>query len=107
MQATLLSILGLALLGALHAQNSIPVQADFQQDKVIEPGQPCCVGQGCVGCSSPQKCALRGVLVGWGPYCPGNREKGAPIASSAQHWSPTKLGDGLCCWVLQGAPRGV
>ncbi|NXJ13902.1 LIPO protein, partial [Odontophorus gujanensis] len=34
MQATLLSILGLALLGALHAQNSIPVQADFQQYKL-------------------------------------------------------------------------
>ncbi|XP_031457323.1 lipocalin-like [Phasianus colchicus] len=34
MQATLLSILGLALLGALHAQNSVPVQADFQQDKL-------------------------------------------------------------------------
>ncbi|KFV77838.1 Lipocalin, partial [Struthio camelus australis] len=33
MQATLLSILGLALLGALHAQESIPVQADFQQDQ--------------------------------------------------------------------------
>ncbi|NXD56572.1 LIPO protein, partial [Corvus moneduloides] len=33
MQATLLGILGLALLGTLHAQDSIPVQADFQQDK--------------------------------------------------------------------------
>ncbi|NXE55665.1 LIPO protein, partial [Casuarius casuarius] len=33
MQATLLSILGLALLGALHAQEDIPVQADFQEDK--------------------------------------------------------------------------
>ncbi|NXE69008.1 LIPO protein, partial [Calcarius ornatus] len=30
----LLSILGLALLGTLHAQDSIPVQADFQQDKL-------------------------------------------------------------------------
>ncbi|XP_059720845.1 lipocalin-like isoform X2 [Haemorhous mexicanus] len=34
MQITLLSILGLALLGTLHAQDSIPVQADFQQDKL-------------------------------------------------------------------------
>ncbi|NXM76414.1 LIPO protein, partial [Serilophus lunatus] len=34
MKATLLSVLGLALLGALHAQDSIPVQADFQQDKI-------------------------------------------------------------------------
>ncbi|XP_066188684.1 lipocalin-like isoform X1 [Sylvia atricapilla] len=34
MQATLLSILGLALLGTLHAQDSIPVQTDFQQDKL-------------------------------------------------------------------------
>ncbi|XP_068513426.1 lipocalin-like isoform X1 [Anas acuta] len=34
MQATLLSILGLALLGALHAQDDIPVQANFQQDKL-------------------------------------------------------------------------
>ncbi|NXB13857.1 LIPO protein, partial [Rhagologus leucostigma] len=34
MQATLLGILGLALLGTLHAQDSIPVQADFQQDKL-------------------------------------------------------------------------
>ncbi|XP_057240651.1 lipocalin-like [Malurus melanocephalus] len=34
MQSTLLSILGLALLGTLHAQDSIPVQADFQQDKL-------------------------------------------------------------------------
>ncbi|XP_066057387.1 lipocalin-like isoform X1 [Chamaea fasciata] len=32
MQATLLSIL--ALLGTLHAQDSIPVQTDFQQDKL-------------------------------------------------------------------------
>ncbi|KGL81510.1 Lipocalin, partial [Tinamus guttatus] len=31
MQATLLSILGLALLGALHAQGDAPVQADFQE----------------------------------------------------------------------------
>lgn len=37
MQATLLSILGLALLGTLHAQDSIPVQTDFQQDKVTRP----------------------------------------------------------------------
>ncbi|NXK32210.1 LIPO protein, partial [Piprites chloris] len=34
MQATLLSALGLALLGALHAQDSIPIQPDFQQDKL-------------------------------------------------------------------------
>ncbi|XP_005055377.1 PREDICTED: lipocalin-like isoform X1 [Ficedula albicollis] len=34
MQATLLSVLALALLGTLHAQDSIPVQADFQQDKL-------------------------------------------------------------------------
>ncbi|NXH43878.1 LIPO protein, partial [Dicaeum eximium] len=34
MQATLFGILGLALLGTLHAQDSIPVQADFQQDKL-------------------------------------------------------------------------
>uniref|UniRef100_A0A8B9CPH0 Prostaglandin-H2 D-isomerase n=1 Tax=Anser brachyrhynchus TaxID=132585 RepID=A0A8B9CPH0_9AVES len=34
MQATLLSILGLALLGALHAQDNIPIQANFQQDKL-------------------------------------------------------------------------
>ncbi|KFW82743.1 Lipocalin, partial [Manacus vitellinus] len=34
MQATLLSVLGLALLGVLHAQDSIPIQADFQQDKL-------------------------------------------------------------------------
>ncbi|XP_062361649.1 lipocalin-like isoform X1 [Cinclus cinclus] len=34
MQATPLSILALALLGTLHAQDSIPVQADFQQDKL-------------------------------------------------------------------------
>ncbi|KAM4889963.1 LIPO protein, partial [Sylvia borin] len=34
MQATLLSILGLALLGTLHAQDSIPVQTDFQQDQL-------------------------------------------------------------------------
>ncbi|NXI67055.1 LIPO protein, partial [Anseranas semipalmata] len=34
MQATLLSVLGLALLGALHAQDSIPTQANFQQDKL-------------------------------------------------------------------------
>ncbi|XP_057894234.1 prostaglandin-H2 D-isomerase isoform X1 [Melospiza georgiana] len=34
MQTMLLSILGLALLGTLHAQDSIPVQADFQQDKL-------------------------------------------------------------------------
>ncbi|KGL97463.1 Lipocalin, partial [Charadrius vociferus] len=34
MHATLLGILGLALPGALHAQDSIPVQTDFQQDKL-------------------------------------------------------------------------
>ncbi|NXU91233.1 LIPO protein, partial [Xiphorhynchus elegans] len=34
MQATLLCVLGLALLGALHAQDSIPIQSDFQQDKL-------------------------------------------------------------------------
>uniref|UniRef100_A0A663NDH3 Prostaglandin-H2 D-isomerase n=1 Tax=Athene cunicularia TaxID=194338 RepID=A0A663NDH3_ATHCN len=34
MHATLFSILGLALLGALHAQDSFPVQTDFQQDKL-------------------------------------------------------------------------
>ncbi|NWZ91053.1 LIPO protein, partial [Nesospiza acunhae] len=34
MQTALLSILGLALLRTLHAQDSIPVQADFQQDKL-------------------------------------------------------------------------
>ncbi|KFP55309.1 Lipocalin, partial [Cathartes aura] len=34
MHATLLGVLGLALLGALHAQDSIPVQTDFQQDKL-------------------------------------------------------------------------
>ncbi|KAM9176437.1 lipocalin-like isoform 1-T1 [Mergus octosetaceus] len=34
MQATLLSILGLALLGALQAQDNIPMQANFQQDKL-------------------------------------------------------------------------
>ncbi|NWU69548.1 LIPO protein, partial [Pterocles burchelli] len=33
MRAMLLGVLGLALLGALHAQDSIPVQTDFQQDK--------------------------------------------------------------------------
>ncbi|KFQ63875.1 Lipocalin, partial [Pelecanus crispus] len=35
MHAMLLSVLGLALLGALHAQDSIPVQTDFQQDKLM------------------------------------------------------------------------
>ncbi|KFR04325.1 Lipocalin, partial [Nipponia nippon] len=34
MHATLLGILGLALLGALHAQDGVPVQPDFQQDKI-------------------------------------------------------------------------
>ncbi|KFM02601.1 Lipocalin, partial [Aptenodytes forsteri] len=34
MHATLLGVLGLALLGALHAQDSVPVQTDFQQDKL-------------------------------------------------------------------------
>ncbi|NXG58778.1 LIPO protein, partial [Hemiprocne comata] len=34
MHATLLGVLGLALLGALHAQDGIPVQSDFQQDKL-------------------------------------------------------------------------
>ncbi|XP_054030516.1 lipocalin [Dryobates pubescens] len=34
MQATLLGVLGLALLGALHAQDGVPVQPDFQQDKL-------------------------------------------------------------------------
>ncbi|KFQ14460.1 Lipocalin, partial [Leptosomus discolor] len=35
MHATLLGVLGLALLGALHAQDSIPLQSDFQQDKLV------------------------------------------------------------------------
>ncbi|NWV19248.1 LIPO protein, partial [Origma solitaria] len=34
MQSTLFGILWLALLWTLHAQDSIPVQADFQQDKL-------------------------------------------------------------------------
>uniref|UniRef100_A0A8B9RP71 Prostaglandin-H2 D-isomerase n=1 Tax=Accipiter nisus TaxID=211598 RepID=A0A8B9RP71_9AVES len=34
MHTTLLGVLGLVLLGALHAQDSIPVQTDFQQDKL-------------------------------------------------------------------------
>ncbi|NXJ79045.1 LIPO protein, partial [Trogon melanurus] len=34
MDATLLGLLGLALLGALHAQDDVPVQPDFQQDKL-------------------------------------------------------------------------
>ncbi|KFU85344.1 Lipocalin, partial [Chaetura pelagica] len=34
MHATLLGVLGLALLGALQAQDGIPVQSDFQQDKL-------------------------------------------------------------------------
>ncbi|KFQ46040.1 Lipocalin, partial [Nestor notabilis] len=34
MHTTLLGLLGLALLGALHAQDTIPVQTDFQQDKL-------------------------------------------------------------------------
>ncbi|NWY51162.1 LIPO protein, partial [Chionis minor] len=34
MHATLLGVLGLALLGALHAQDGVPVQSDFQQDKL-------------------------------------------------------------------------
>ncbi|NWH61868.1 LIPO protein, partial [Geococcyx californianus] len=35
MHASLLAVLGLALLGALHAQDTIPVQSDFQQDKLM------------------------------------------------------------------------
>ncbi|KAM9596177.1 prostaglandin-H2 D-isomerase [Morphnus guianensis] len=35
MHTTLLGVLGLALLGALHAQDTVPVQTDFQQDKLI------------------------------------------------------------------------
>uniref|UniRef100_A0A672UCY9 Prostaglandin-H2 D-isomerase n=1 Tax=Strigops habroptila TaxID=2489341 RepID=A0A672UCY9_STRHB len=34
MHTSLLSLLGLALLGTLHAQDTIPVQTDFQQDKL-------------------------------------------------------------------------
>lgn len=34
MHTALLGLLGLALLGALRAQDTIPVQTDFQQDKV-------------------------------------------------------------------------
>ncbi|XP_005143601.1 lipocalin-like [Melopsittacus undulatus] len=34
MRTALLSLLGLVLLGALRAQDTIPVQADFQQDKL-------------------------------------------------------------------------
>ncbi|OPJ86355.1 lipocalin [Patagioenas fasciata monilis] len=34
MHPTLLGVLGLALLGTLHAQDSVPVQSDFQQDKI-------------------------------------------------------------------------
>jgi len=40
MHAPLLSVLGLALLGALHAQDTVPVQTDFQQDKVTQPASP-------------------------------------------------------------------
>ncbi|NWX15558.1 LIPO protein, partial [Aegotheles bennettii] len=35
MHATLLGVLGLALLGALHAQDDVPVQSDFQQDQLM------------------------------------------------------------------------
>ncbi|NWR65002.1 LIPO protein, partial [Bucorvus abyssinicus] len=42
MHPTLLGILGLALLGALHAQDNIPVQPDFQQNEVL--GRWYCVG---------------------------------------------------------------
>ncbi|NXU59106.1 LIPO protein, partial [Turnix velox] len=35
MHATLLGLLGLALLGALQAQDDVPVQSDFQQDKMM------------------------------------------------------------------------
>ncbi|NWQ80163.1 LIPO protein, partial [Columbina picui] len=34
MHPALLGVLGLALLGTLHAQDSVPVQTDFQQDKI-------------------------------------------------------------------------
>ncbi|NWW53801.1 LIPO protein, partial [Pedionomus torquatus] len=34
MRATLLGVLALALLGALHAKDTIPVQPNFQQDKM-------------------------------------------------------------------------
>lgn len=37
MQATLLSLLGLALFGALHGQEEVTVQPDFQQEKVTWP----------------------------------------------------------------------
>uniref|UniRef100_G1MQ26 Prostaglandin-H2 D-isomerase n=1 Tax=Meleagris gallopavo TaxID=9103 RepID=G1MQ26_MELGA len=99
MQATLLSILGLALLGALHAQNSIPVQADFQQDKVH--------GAGVCGMPIFPGMFSKGGTGGLGALLPWEQGEGAPVASSAQHWSPTKLGHGLCCWVLQGAPGRV
>ncbi|NXN99029.1 LIPO protein, partial [Rhinopomastus cyanomelas] len=42
MHPTLLGMLGLALLGSLHAQDEVPVQADFQQDKFT--GRWYCVG---------------------------------------------------------------
>ncbi|NXL90370.1 LIPO protein, partial [Alectura lathami] len=67
MQATLLSILGLALLGALHAQDSVPVQADFQQDKVTPPGPR--------GAYLPPKVCSEGLPGGWGPSWPGCREE--------------------------------
>ncbi|NXW82495.1 LIPO protein, partial [Alopecoenas beccarii] len=35
MHPTLLGVLGLALLGTLRAQDSVPVQTDFQQDKIV------------------------------------------------------------------------
>ncbi|NXH16910.1 LIPO protein, partial [Bucco capensis] len=35
MHPMLLGVLGLALLGALHAQDNIPVQSDFQQNKLM------------------------------------------------------------------------
>lgn len=54
MQTVLLSILGLALLGTLHAQDGIPVQADFQQDKVTQANRHHLRGGlGCFGGSLP------------------------------------------------------
>lgn len=50
----MLGILGLALLGTLHARDSIPVQADFQQDKVTQAKRHhLWGGLGCFGGSSP------------------------------------------------------
>lgn len=54
MHTTLLSVLGLALLGALHAQDGAPLQTDFQQDKVTQPGRHHLHGGlWCFGGSSP------------------------------------------------------